>query len=497
MMESTAPHTAATPQHAAHDASRTPTCVIIGAGVTGLALALRLGERGGRGLLLEGDTRAGGLAKCLHFKGISSDMGPHRIHTEIPEVARVIEQVAAPSLFKVRRQSHIYLRGKFLKYPPSMLELGLHLGPWAMTRFAASYAAERLRPTRGEETYESLMRKAFGKQLYEFLLRPYSAKTWKIDPAELHADTARVRVSAGSLAKMLRGLLGGGKPGGETALKEFKYVRGGAETLVRHLWEHAAAHGAELRLQTRVERLNLDATQPDGTLLVNDVSLGGGADPVRGDAYASTMPLPLLLTQALPALAPLAETREAARGLEYLDMVFALIIVRRKVITGDNWLYFPEPHLIFNRGYEAKNFDPAMGTEERSVLCLEITHRRDQAPGTLDDETLRATVLAQIVETGLFRREEVEEVVLYRLPWAYPLYTLDYDTRLDKIFKGLRKISNLLTLGRQGMFNHNNMDHSIWMGLRSGDLLGAMPVRQAVERWYDGIGEFKTMRIVD
>ena len=34
---------------------------------------------------------------------------------------------------------------------------------------------------------------------------------------------------------------------------------------------------------------------------------------------------------------------------------------------------------------------------------------------------------------------------------------------------------NLVTLGRQGLFNHNNMDHSIYMGLCAADLINAFP----------------------
>lgn len=470
-----------------------PNAVILGAGLAGLATALRLAE-GGRyhPLLLEREERPGGLARSLRYKEFASDMGPHRIHTELAEVQRLIDRVAAPSLMTVPRQSHIYIKGKYLPYPPSPLAMAMHLGPLRMARFAASFAAERLRPAARpeDETYESLMRRAFGKALYDFLLRPYSAKTWKIDPAELHADTARVRVSAGSLAKMVAGLFRREKRGQETSLKQFQYVRGGAETLARHLWEHARELGAEIKLNSSITGLELGV---ENRILAAQYN----QRQAEGEVFVSTLPLPLLLGRLLPNLLFLTDAREAAMGLQYLDIIFVCLIVRRSRISGDNWLYYPEPHLIFNRAYEAKSFDAAMGPEGYSVFCLEITHRAGDTVGCESDASLIQTVTKQIASTGLFGANEVAEGVVFRTRYAYPLYTLDYAERLGRALAGLRRIPNLLTLGRQGLFNHNNMDHSIYMGLEAADLLNAQPASEAVQRWYDQAERFKIMRIVD
>jgi len=475
-----------------------PAAIIIGAGLAGLATALRLGEgRQYEPVLLEREPEPGGLARSLHLSGLTTDLGPHRIHTVLPEVRRLIERLTAPGLLRVARTSHIYLRGKFLSYPPAPLEMALHLGPLRMARFMAGFAAGRLSPAPAEETYESLMRRAFGRPLYEFLLRPYSAKTWKIDPAELHADTARVRVSAGSLAKMVSRLLRGEREGEETSLKQFHYVRGGAEALVRHFCDEARAAGARLELGRSVAALELDETGRVRAALGAPAPSGGAPERHAGELFISTAPLPRLLGELLPERPWLAEAREAAAGLRYLDMILVFLIVRRGALSRDQWLYFPEPHLIFNRGYEAKNFDPSLGPADRTILCLEITLRRGDALGRESDEALVKTATRQIASTGLLAEREVERGVVYRLPYAYPLYTLDYAERLRRALEGLRRIPNLITSGRQGLFNHNNMDHSIYMGLRAADLLNSLPAAEAVARWWDDADHFKTLRIVD
>jgi protoporphyrinogen oxidase len=476
--------------------------VILGAGVAGLGAALRLGEAGRwRPLLLERDDRPGGLARSLHFKGVSSDLGPHRIHTEIPEVGELIERIAAKSLYTVQRRSHIFLNGRFLPYPPSALAMARNLGPLRLARFGASYLAGKLSTEPAEETFESIMQAAFGPALYDYLLRPYIAKTWKTDPSLLHADTARVRVSAGSLAKMIRGLVPGGKDKDPTALRQFRYVRGGAETLVRHLWEQAEALGAEMRLNSEVGSLELNEEGRIGRALVHrrgdSATAGGGIEPVGGEVFLSTLPLPVLLGRLLPTLPRLEDARRAAEGLCYLNMLFVVLIVRRKVITGDNWLYFPEPDLVFNRGYEAKSMDPGMAPEDRSVLCLEITLRPDDPRWKEGDADWLKLVGAQVASTGLFAEHEIDEGLVYRLPYAYPVYGLDYAERLGTALEGLRGLGNLLTLGRQGLFNHNNMDHSIYMGLQAADRLNQAPLEDSITLWYDSVSKFKRLRIID
>jgi protoporphyrinogen oxidase len=469
--------------------------VIIGAGMAGLAAALRLAESGRfEPVLVEREERPGGLARSLQLGEFTTDFGPHRIHSEDPEILEFIKEVAAPSLLTVRRSSHMLLGGGLLRYPPDPLGLAARLGPLRLARFAASFALERLRPPARPETYESLMKRAFGPALYDFLLRPYSAKTWKIDPAKLHADTARVRISAGNLTRMLKGLFGAERRGEQTSLKEFLYVRGGAETLARHLWERAAAAGARLETGCAATALELDAA---GRVTALRAERGGEAVRFEGDLFLSTAPLPALLGELLPAKDFLADARAAASGLSYLDNTLVCLALARPAVTADTWLYFPEPDIIFNRGYEARAFDAALAPAGRTLLTLEVTHRRGEAPGGLDDAALLKAVSAVLERTGLVREDEIERGDVHHVPFAYPLYTLDYDRRLERAVAGLRRVPNLITCGRQGLFNHNNMDHSIAMGLAAADAAARHGVDEGTRRWYDGLDRFKNLRIVD
>src|SRR5947209_4390601 len=60
--------------------------VIVGAGPAGLAAALELARAGVPVVVVESDSRVGGLAQTVEYKGFRFDIGGHRFFTNIPAV---------------------------------------------------------------------------------------------------------------------------------------------------------------------------------------------------------------------------------------------------------------------------------------------------------------------------------------------------------------------------------------------------------------------------
>ncbi|OPZ22802.1 MAG: hypothetical protein BWZ10_00245 [candidate division BRC1 bacterium ADurb.BinA364] len=486
------------PSEAARPGASTPprTAVVIGAGVAGLAAAIRLKEFGaGRVIVLERESQPGGLAISLRYEGVKTDLGPHRIHTEIPEVERFYRDVAGESMIRVVRKSRMRLGDRFIPYPPGVGDLLKGLGPWRLAGFAAGWAADRIAGAFGRldpTTYEGYMRRSFGSGLYNWLLKPYTEKVWKCPTENLDADAARVRVSAGSLARMTRRLFSlRERKGAETALKEFHYVKGGAETLVRHMADRATSLGAEILLGCEAKGFELEEDRIARILAESPE----GAETIGCDAVISTAPLPELAEMARQGGGLDDVALESARSLRYLDMIFVAVIVQREVVSGDTWLYFPGPETIFNRVYEAKAFDPEMAPRDRSVLCAEITCRPGEDAWLEPDDAIARRVVEQLAATGLFRADEVLSRHVHRLRYGYPVYTQRYGQKVDQALAALARIENLVTTGRQGLFNFNNMDHSIYMGLSAAECV--CTADRPADKWLGQNEVFRGFRIVD
>jgi hypothetical protein len=65
----------------------------------------------------------------------------------------------------------------------------------------------------------------------------------------------------------------------------------------------------------------------------------------------------------------------------------------------------------------------------------------------------------------------VDKVVVHRLRQAYPVYGRGYDKHFAKVDHWLGSLDGLLTLGRQGLFAHDNTHHTLEMAYAAVDCL--------------------------
>ena len=76
----------------------------------------------------------------------------------------------------------------------------------------------------------------------------------------------------------------------------------------------------------------------------------------------------------------------------------------------------------------------------------------------------------------------------------YPVYDLAYSKNLGMVTNSINQISNLVTIGRPGLFNYNNMDHCIDMAFCVGEALLKGEVKW---KWPELAARFEEYRIVD
>lgn len=478
-----------------------PALTILGAGLSGLAVAwetLHLSEESV--LLLEAEERPGGMARSLEVEGVKSDLGPHRIYSRIPEMRDWFHQELGGVLRQVNRKSAMVVGGRFFPYPPGPLDMLAAFGPWEMGRFAGSYGVSLLRKMGAGlqgDSFADAMEGAFGQALCEKLVFPYIRKTWKQEPEDLSRRIAETRATMGGMAQQVRRLVSPEeKAGQESTLRRFHYFPGGIEGLTRHLVEGIESRGGQLKCPCRVERLVVNEGRVEAVEWTDELG-EKRRQPV--EKICSTLPLPELagMLQS-PAGEPWLDkgSRVAFSRLQFVGAVLVFFVVRKSRLTDAHWLYFPESEPEINRAYESKNFDPDMGPEDRCLICVEMTARADGTEWQNPDSHFQNRAKEALEKIGLFRGEEIMAEHSLRLPQAYPLYTKGFEKDLAQALGTLKGLSNFLPLGRQGLFQHNNMDHALYAGFRAARRLQEGPC--GIRRWYEAdLPEFDTFQIVD
>ena len=91
--------------------------VIVGGGVAGLVSAQLLQEAGAKVVVIERNDQVGGLARSMRYDGFSFDVGPHRFHTENPNVKAYLDRVLKGDATLFPRLSVVYFQGSYSRWP--------------------------------------------------------------------------------------------------------------------------------------------------------------------------------------------------------------------------------------------------------------------------------------------------------------------------------------------------------------------------------------------
>ncbi|MEI6084580.1 MAG: NAD(P)/FAD-dependent oxidoreductase, partial [Verrucomicrobiota bacterium] len=430
--------------------------IIIGGGPAGLTAAYELAQAGRRAVVLEKDTVLGGIARTVNYKGYRFDIGGHRFFTKVPAVERFWRAVLADSEFLRRdRLSRIYYTKKFFFYPLRAWNALSGLGFWNSLCIVASYVWAQLFPIQPELTFEQWVTNRFGARLYRTFFKSYTEKVWGIPCDQISAEWAAQRIKGLSLLAALKNALLQQPNTIKTLIDAFDYPRLGPG----QMWETVAtliqAHGHEIRSDAPVEKIHWTAGRVTG---VETDEL------VTGSYYLSSMPLRELIEKLSPA-AP-APVRQAAAQLHYRDFLTVALIVNRRDVFPDNWIYIHDPDVKMGRIQNFKNWSPDM-VPDQNKTCLGLEYFCFAGDGlwTMPDAELIELAKRELEQVGLARAAEVEDGTVVRMPKAYPVYDGAYGEHLAVVREFLGSLENLQVIGRNGMHKYNNQDHSMYTAM--------------------------------
>jgi protoporphyrinogen oxidase len=144
-------------------------------------------------------------------------------------------------------------------------------------------------------------------------------------------------------------------------------------------------------------------------------------------------------------------------------MVLIYLVLEQGHFSEYDAHYFPGPEIPLTRLSEPKNYSARTDPPDRTVLCGEL-------PCSVNDETWRTSdpALAQRVQQSLAQCElpiqaRVIDVTTRRVTHAYPLYHYGYEEHFRAVDGWLDGLDGMLSLGRQGLFTHDNIHHALAM----------------------------------
>jgi len=422
---------------------------VLGAGPSGLAAALGAARRGLRVVVLEQAQTVGGLASSFEIAGQRVDHGSHRLHVATPpEILRVLADLLGEDLQLRTRNGRIRMDGRWMAFPLRPIDLIRHAPPSLAAGAVRDLVLSPLRARRpAADTFAARVRQALGPTIAKRFYEPYARKLWGVDAGELSSELFRRRVSAGSAAGLVRRIVRGGT--GPNA--SFWYPRGGFGRISEAVADAATDAGAEFRLGHQV----VPGTDV-AALATTVISTLPGARTVA--LYRGDVP---------------TDVREASTSLEYRGAVLVYLVLAEPQYTAFDAHYLPDPRIPVARLSEPKNYrdDPA-DPASTTVLCAEVPADPGGALWNKTDEALGHVVVNALERSGLPRPHPVK-VVVKRIPNVYPVYRVGFERPLAGVEQWAAGRRELMLVGRQALFAHDNTHHALAMGAAAATCLRA------------------------
>lgn len=438
-----------------------PKVIIIGAGPAGLAAGYELVKNGHQVTILELEKQIGGLCRTVDFQGYKFDFGGHRFFTKNKEVEKFWRDLLGTEFLKRPRLSRIYYRRRFFAYPIKLFDALSKLGLWESCLCFFSLISSRWRlhfHPKPEVTFEDWVVNRFGQRLYQHFFKSYTEKLWGISTAELGADWAAQRLKDTSLLAVLKSFFV--KTKAKSWIEEFDYPKFGPGMMYEALAQKIRDLGGQILLGQEVISLEHGG---DSISKVIIRASGGDTQELLADKFISSVPLNIMLRMLSPRIPE--DVNALVSKMRFRAFFDVCLIVNKKELFPDNWIYVHEPAVKLLRVQNFKNWSPAMTADKNKtpIGAEYVCWMGDELWNQSDDE-LVALAKKELAAVGLLSGDEVESGFVIRSGFAYPVYHLDYQDDLRLVFDYLKQFKNFQTIGRSGLFRYNNMDHSILTG---------------------------------
>lgn len=441
-----------------------PRVVCIGAGPAGLTAAYHLTKAKVPVTVLERDpVHVGGISRTERYKGFRFDVGGHRFFSRSQEINDLWDEILGDQMITRPRKSRIFYQGKLFDYPLRALDALSKLGFFESIRCMASYTKAKLFPVRNPRTFEEWVTNQFGHRLFSIFFATYTEKVWGMKCKEISADWAAQRIKGLTLGtavwqavvpSWLRG--NGATP--KSLIDRFKYPRLGPGQMWETAAEQVRAGGGEVRLGMTVDRLTRDPSSGEWTVCAT------GADGQRAEFRADHVISSAAIADLVRCLdpAPPEDVLTAARALRYREFLTVALIVRDVDCFDDNWIYIHDASVRVGRIQNFKSWSPHL-VPDPDLNCLGMEYFCFEGDGLWEsgDEGLVRLAVNEIHQLGLADRDDLLDARVVRQRKAYPVYDEQYSAHVARIRDAVRALPGLHPVGRNGLHQYNNQDHSM------------------------------------
>jgi len=434
--------------------------VILGSGIAGLGAGWKLSKEGYEVKVIEKESRIGGLAGSIHRDGYTFDFGPHAFHSQNPRLLSTFFHIMnGEKVVKQKKYVQIKFRGKFYDYPLKPANVFLQLKPQVAAKCARDLLWSKIKNsinTSIDDSTESWLVNRFGKSIYDIYFGPYTQKVWGVLPSELSSKFISGRVPSIKIRDLLLQQLLNCKnstpdnPHEVPMDLDIYYPAKGAIVFSEMMLKEILFHGGKLFTNSHPNKLEVGKNKIEGVVFKKNKN----EMYFKCDYLISTIPI--------TELSKLMNLK--VEGLKYRAIIIVCLMVNKQSVFNPQTIYFTE--CIFNRIAQMNNYSIDTVPAGKSGITAEIMCNAEDDIWKESEHSVCEMVISNLVKEKVIDRKDIEGYFVLKNKYGYPILLKGYESNLELIFDELRKKENLLTGGRQGLFNYIQMDFALNSGFK-------------------------------
>ena len=411
---------------------------VIGAGMSGLAIAKMLAKEGKAVTVFERESRVGGLIKCQRVNNhLFHQTGGHVFNTKYPEVAEWFwshfdkEQEFTQAI----RNSAIIIEGeeqrRTVAYPIEnhVYQLDVKDQKAIIGELLEMQVTKRCEP----RNFEEFLRMRFGQTLYDIYFQPYNSKIWRKS-----LDTIPLAWLEGKLPMPTTE---------EIIFNNFNHVK--EKAFVHSTFYYPRSGGSQFIADRLAEGLDIRLGQAIDEITACDKQWKIGEELFDKVIFCGNI-------KQLPHLLPSALLPESyAAGIEQLEAHGTTAVFCSIDHNEFSWLYLPDRNHDSHRIICTGNFLPANNGDNSLTASIEFT-----------DYMAKEEILAQLKRIPYAPKYLTHHYEKY----TYPIQNADTRQLIANLKQHLAT-KEFYLLGRFAEWEYYNMDVAIHAAMQLNEKL--------------------------
>ena len=169
-------------------------------------------------------------------------------------------------------------------------------------------------------------------------------------------------------------------------------------------------NGSQVLLGAKVECIRWSQDRVEAL----EVLRNGNIEVVSGTDFISSMPIKDAIQKFKPAV--IKKVLDAANDLKYRDFLTVALIINKRDLFPDNWIYIHDPSVKVGRIQNFKNWSPYMvPNQEKTCLGLEYFCFEGDALWDMPDDQLIELGKSELEALGFVNPVDVEDGAVVRM----------------------------------------------------------------------------------